>query len=82
MALADAKIAFGMQIPNKKLSQRKFREQVVNGLLEGYSKRPMIVKRRLELPLSSRLTGKHFMSQFADKIHNPDCIVCSIRSSD
>ena len=84
IALVNGRIVHNLQNPDKKdkLSAIRFREKVVNGLLDGYS-RNIIIRgrgRKRTLPLENRLSERHFVSKYDNEKHRPDCVVCSIRS--
>lgn len=83
VALVNGSICYNIQNPTKKLSQRKFREQVIDGLVAGYS-RTILRKRgrRSNDPTEARLVERHFPKN--NKLRQkspPHCVVCSILPS-
>ena len=64
------------------MSQRKFRQNVIDGLLDGFEKRrPCKRGRRLSESTKARLVERHFIKHYEDKKMQPNCIVCSIMPS-
>lgn len=66
----------------QKVSPRVFREQVVTGLLENYT-RPASTKsgRPSKADAPARLTERHFVGEYEDRSYRPDCAVCSSRNT-
>ena len=80
VALVNARIVYNIQ--NKMMmSQVCFRQNVIEGLLQGYS----LKKRRSSLSgnisVSTRLTGRHFIGKYENKASRPNWSVCSILPS-
>lgn len=83
VGLVNGCIAYNMQDGVKPLTHKKFREEVIDGLLSKWEPATAVRRgRRMSNPLDNRLSGKiHFISQFDDKTHKPNCAVCSILPS-
>lgn len=83
VALVNGCIAFNLQNPEAKLSHKKYRQKVIDGLTENCSRRSLRGKRQSRSAGSTtdRLIGRHFPEQFEDKKHKPNCIVCSVMPS-
>ena len=81
-ALVNGYICYKIENPDKKVNQRTFRQGVIDGMLEGFSRgrRKLRGKRHLE-PTTSRLVERHFPSHYNDKKKQPNCSVCSISPS-
>lgn len=62
----------------KILSAKNFREEVIDGLLEGFESTTR--QRQAETPRPSRLTERHFPQFNEGSKHRPECIVCSSRT--
>ena len=61
------------------MSQRKFRETIIDGLIQNYE-RPDRRRGRPEAPqVLARLRERHFIGRYEDSRYKPDCIVCSDR---
>ena len=81
VALVNGYILYtkGLSENSKAMSVVSFREEVIDGLLEGWeigaSKRgrPSVTEK------PDRLTGRHFPAQYDDPKHRPECVVCSDR---
>ena len=50
-------------------------------ILENYNRSTNVRRHRMSTPIALRLKERHFPSQFEDKSHKPNCIVCSILPS-
>lgn len=62
---------------------KAFRQKIIDGLLDGYSKRTLKKGRRSHksYPLSKNFPdGQHYMRQH-EKGHKPNCVVCSVMPS-
>lgn len=81
--LINGCIAYNLQKDVKQLTHKQFRQQVIDGLLMDWEMSAATRRgRKFSNPLEDRLSGKiHFISQFADKSHKPNCAVCSILPS-
>ena len=81
VALVNGYILYRKSLPEnvRPMSAVSFREQVIDGLLEGReigaSKkgRPSLTEK------PDRLTGRHFPAQYNNPKHRPECVVCSDR---
>lgn len=61
------------------ISPRAFRMKVIDGLLEGHTRTGRVGRPCVgEIP--GRLVERHYIRQFADRQHKPDCVVCSDRT--
>jgi hypothetical protein len=68
VALVNGYICYNTQNPTKKLNQRKFREKVIDGLLDGFSRKERYKRGcRMSAPKEIMLTERHFPRQFEDK---------------
>lgn len=83
VALVNGCIAYNIQNPSSTCSHREFRERVIDGLVCGYKKLSTHKRkgRRISIASNERLVGRHFPTQFTDKSHKPNCVVCSIMPS-
>lgn len=84
VALVNGYILYQRSRPanEKPLPPRIFREQVIDGLLEGWNISDQTKRGRPSLLVKpGRLTERHFISQYSDKKHRPDCTVCSDRKT-
>ena len=78
IALINSYIVYQKSEENP-ISQRKFRQQVIDGLLQNYAKDRKCYSRPSLNPMPDRLTERHFVSSYVDSSQKPDCIVCSDR---
>ena len=62
------------------MSAKRFRESVIDGLLDSYTAPNVKVGRRSATHPPLRLTARHFVSSIDGK-SKPDCVVCSDRAS-
>lgn len=77
VALVNGLICYNIQNPTKKLDQRKFRAQVIDGLLAGYSRKILSAD-----PTDARLVECHFpQNNMLKQKSPPNCVVCSILPS-
>ncbi|XP_042224023.1 piggyBac transposable element-derived protein 4-like [Homarus americanus] len=83
-ALVNGCICYNIQNPLKKMSQRTFRENVIDGLLQGYNRRILKKRgRRSNDPTDLRLVQRHFPRNNKLKQKSaPNCVVCSILPSE
>ena len=84
-SLVNGNILYNSMNKTKRMSQKKFREGVINGLLDGYEQRSLAKKKSNRLSnttMRTRLVARHFVSQFEDKKHRPNCAVCCILPKD
>lgn len=83
VGLVNGCISYNLQKDVKPLTHKKFREQVIDGLLSNWERSTATRRgRKLSNPLDDRMSGKiHFIGQFEDKSHKPNCAVCSILPS-
>lgn len=85
IALINGCISYNMQENVvKPITHRQYRENVINGLLINWDRSAVSVRRgrKISNPLDDRLSGNiHFLGQFEDKSHKPNCAVCSILPS-
>lgn len=80
VALTNAYVVY-REDPNNKLSTKSFREQVIEGLLNGYTNPSARRGRPSATDADSRLTERHFVGEYEDKKFRPDCAVCSSRTA-
>ncbi|KAG8240111.1 hypothetical protein J437_LFUL019713, partial [Ladona fulva] len=75
VALVNGWIAYNLQNKLNKITQRRFRELVIDGLMDGYKKESQQRSGpKFDSPHLLRLTERHFPRQFQDKKHQPNCI--------
>lgn len=85
VALVNGCISYNFVNPNNTVTHKKFREIVIDGLIVNYKK--LSIHKRAGRKISTgnagidRLCGRHFPTQFEDKSHKPNCVVCSIMPS-
>ena len=61
------------------MSAVSFREQVIDGLLQGWEIGASKKGRPSLSEKPDRLTARHFLAQYNDPKHMPECVVCSDR---
>lgn len=83
VVLVNAYICYKTQNPTKIMSPRKFREQVIDGLLTGYNRKSKTKRgRRSSDPTQARLVEHHFpRNNNLKKKSPPKCVVYSILPS-
>lgn len=83
MTIVNGYIIYSKSLPEdvNPMSAVTFRQQVIDGLLEGWEMcaskkgRPSVTEK------PDRLTGRHFPAQYVDAKHRPKCIVCSDKAN-
>lgn len=80
-ALVNGYIIYKKASDENKDDPQKFRQAVIDGLLEHWTCPRKRVGRPSIAPLPLRMTGKHFPNKYEDKKYKPDCEVCSDRKA-
>ena len=80
-ALVNAYIIYAKETGQEAAGPRKFRQEVINGLLEGHVRRNRPVGRPSTTDRPARLTERHTIGRYEDPKYKPDCVVCSDRKS-
>ena len=78
-ALVNAYIVYRKADKQNILDPQRFRQHVINGLLEHWHSNRKRKGRPSITPLPLRMTGQHFPDKFENKKYKPDCEVCSDR---
>lgn len=83
VALVNGCIAYNMQNQSRVCTNKDFRQMVIDGLVSDYKKLSIHKRkgRKISIASNERLVGRHFPTQFEDKTHKPNCVVCSIMPS-
>lgn len=79
VALVNGYIVYSLVMGKEAVHPRKFRESVIDGLLEGYTRETIKRGRPSTSDMPSRLTERHSIGKFDNPKYKPDCIVCSDR---
>ena len=78
-ALLNGYVVFQDANPDSKMTVIQFREKVIDGLLSNWAVRCGSTPGRTSGgPELARLTQRHFLGQYDDKKHRPQCVVCSV----
>jgi len=80
VALVNGYVVYCGSTEDSVMPVKRFREKVIDGLLEGYTAPKVKTGRRSPMDPPMRLTAKHFVSYLEGK-SKPDCVVCSDRAS-
>ncbi|KAG8234035.1 hypothetical protein J437_LFUL013203 [Ladona fulva] len=68
VALINGWLGYNLENKTQKLTDRGFREMVIDGLFEGFRKDDLpIQSHNFASPLLPRLSGRHIPKQYADK---------------
>lgn len=60
---------------------KAFRQKIIDGLLEGFTRKSVRRGRPSNTEQPARLTERHFVTKYDDPKHRPDCTVCSDRTT-
>lgn len=78
VAMVNAYILYCADKGDQAMSCRKFRESVIDALLEGYSN-PSTHTSRIIQDIPTRITERHFIGFYNDAKKSYQCVVCSDR---
>ena len=78
-ALVNAYIVYRKADKQNILDPQRFRQHVINGLLEHWHSNRKRKGWPSITPLPLQMTGQHFSDKFENKKYKPDCEVCSGR---
>ena len=81
IALVNGFILYKKANPNKRVTPKKFREDVITGLLKNWNPPQRKQGRPSNTPDPIRLTGRHFLGKNENPKQKLDCRVCSDRKN-